>query len=126
MGTPATDIITSYLTAEKLAELLLDANKFIEELKEIFEADDLGDLANTADGGFTQQGVRINLVYQEGGGEGEGENVDRVISVETDGKIQAYIRFTGYYASNYGTEWNEGSAVFVEPREVVVTQYFSK
>jgi len=79
-------------------------------------------------------GLRPYLVHSEGGGEGEGESVDRVFAIAapglslSDGKVDgalAYVRITGYYTSEEGTEW-DSSWEPVEPRAVVVTQYFNK
>jgi len=79
-------------------------------------------------------GLRPYLVHSEGGGEGEGESVDRVFAIAPpgllvkEGKVDgalAYVRITGYYTSEEGTEW-DSSWEPVEPRAVVVTQYFNK
>lgn len=67
--------------------------------------------------------VFIKLVHSEGGGEGEGDYVERVMAVNIDGEVVSYVRVTGYYESYNGTEWN-GDWELVEPREVTVTQYF--
>lgn len=64
-------------------------------------------------------------VYSEGGGEGGGEHVERVFKISNSTGESMFFRITGYYASYAGTEWN-GDFEEVEPREVLVTQYFSK
>ena len=71
--------------------------------------------------GLDEYGI-YELVYSEGGGEGEGEHVDRVYKV-TIGTEFLYLRRTGHYDSYNGIDWNNDWAV-VYPREVVVTQYF--
>lgn len=69
-------------------------------------------------------GLTATCVYAEGGNEGGGEHVERVYAVLDGSNVIAHFRFTGFYQSYNGTEWND---VFerVEPREVVVTQYFT-
>jgi hypothetical protein len=67
-------------------------------------------------------GLKIKEVYEEGGGEGEGEHVEVVYSL-TDGLHLIYFAVYGYYDSYNGTEWSL-EAVRVEPKEVTQTQYF--
>lgn len=55
------------------------------------------------------------------GGEGEGNECWKVYSF-TDGTDKMHVQFYGYYSSYTGSEY-EGW-FFVEPREVMVTQYF--
>lgn len=82
----------------------------------VYDIEEL-DETNKADGVF------IKVVYAEGGGEGGGEHVERVFSVNgTEGPV-SYLRVTGYYQSYNGTDWNDDWEL-VEPRKVVVTQYF--
>lgn len=78
--------------------------------------------------GADLNGLRIDLVYSEGGGEGEGDHVERVFAIKNvDGSIISHFRLTGFYSSNYGTEWDEPSEVErVYPRQVMVTQYFNE
>lgn len=71
---------------------------------------------------FEEKLGKIDECYAEGGNEGEGDYVERVHHYLDHG---VYIRFTGFYSSDNGTEW-EREAEEVEPREVVVTQYFTK
>lgn len=58
-------------------------------------------------------------VSNTGGGEGEGEYVERVVQIG-----DMYIRYTGYYASEYGTEWDSDFEQ-VYPRRIVITTYES-
>lgn len=69
-------------------------------------------------------GINLELVDSEGGGEGEGSHVHRVFAINEHGNVISYIRVTGYYESYCGTEYND-DWTFVEPREVKVTQYFA-
>lgn len=66
--------------------------------------------------------VLYKLAYGEGGGEGEGDYVERVLEFRIDQQV-TFVRATGCYDSYNGTEWNADWTV-VYPREVVVTQYF--
>lgn len=69
-------------------------------------------------------GIHLELVHSEGGHEGDGEHVERVMAIHQLGNgILGYIRVTGFYQSYNGTEYNDDWTL-VEPREVVVTQYF--
>jgi len=69
-------------------------------------------------------GITLAVVDEEGGYEGGGEHVERVISIgHSAHKPIAYVRIVGYYASYAGTEWCD-EVTRVYPREVVVTQYF--
>lgn len=54
------------------------------------------------------------------GGEGQGESYWRVNSFEKDGE-KLYVKFDGSYYSYDGSTYD--SWFFVEPREVIVTQY---
>ncbi len=79
-------------------------------------------------------GFDLIKVYEEGGGEGEGEHVEHVFAIApagsqaVNGRIAsalAYVAFYGYYQSNYGTEWDD-EFMIVEPRDVTIVQYFQK
>lgn len=74
---------------------------------------------------YEQDGeVTLQIVYSEGGGEGEGQHVERVIKA-TCAAGTAYWRVTASYDSWSGTEWNsEVDVVF--PKEVTATQYFTQ
>lgn len=67
--------------------------------------------------------VTWNIVHSEGGSEGEGEYVERVIHFCVGGEPEIFLRTTGFYESYNGTEWS-GEWQVVYPREVLVTQYF--
>jgi hypothetical protein len=86
-----------------------------------FQPDDLASVG----GGVVEvkgQQFAVKKVFSEGGGEGEGEHVEVIFEFKL-GKDVAYLRTTGFYESYNGTEWS-GVWTEVEPREVVVTQYF--
>ena len=66
--------------------------------------------------------LTINLVYQEGGGEGEGEYVERVYEIKHGGQHVCFLRDQGHYESYNGTEMN-GEFKEVFPQQVTVTRY---
>lgn len=68
----------------------------------------------------------IELVYQEGGYEGEGDHVWRVFKVTEGTEELGYISLDGFYSSYEGTEWDWNSLQQVYPREVTVVQYFTE
>lgn len=68
-------------------------------------------------------GFGVEVVQSDGGGEGEGENVDWVFEIAC-GDLAVYFNITGFYTSEEGVEWDDDITI-VEPREVVVTQYFA-
>lgn len=71
---------------------------------------------------YSVDGISIKRVVRDGGGEGEGESVYRVYAIVKDSTDIGYFSTTGYYASEYGTSWdNEFHIVY--PRQVVVTEY---
>lgn len=51
--------------------------------------------------------ITFALVHEEGGSEGGGEDVERVIEVKQNGKLLGYVQIDGYYQSYNGTDWNE-------------------
>lgn len=84
--------------------------------------------------------IIVDCVEYEGGSEGEGENVHRVLRVTKNpvikdinryhkevvgGEVICYISISGSYNSYDGTEWYMDSPTRVYPRQVVVTQYFN-
>lgn len=69
--------------------------------------------------------ITVEMVHSEGGHEGGGDHVERVIRMKVKG-IEFYIRFTGFYASYEGTDFDDGNIERVYPREVTVTQYFTQ
>lgn len=69
------------------------------------------------------KGLDKKEVVNIGGGEGEGEHVERVVHVHFPGH-DLYIRYTGFYCSQEGTEWNSDfEQVF--PRRIIATTYES-
>lgn len=69
----------------------------------------------------------LKLVHSVGGGEGEGELVERVIKVSTHRDVLGYVQINGYYMSYDGTTWDDPSEFeIVYPKEVVVVQYFKE
>ena len=72
----------------------------------------------------TVDGLTVTCKVNEGGGEGEGESVYRVYAVIKDGVEIAHFSTTGYYGSDYGTEWDD-TFTTVYPRQVTVTKYFT-
>lgn len=62
-----------------------------------------------------------NTVRSIGGGEGEGEYVERVIHFKN---YNCYVKITGFYTSYNGTDWHS-DFIQVEPYEKVITDYKS-
>ncbi len=74
---------------------------------------------------FNVFGLTLRIAHRDGGREGEGDHVERVIAiVDIVGNDLAYIQQTGFYSSDYGTEWDD-SWEQVYPREVKIIQYFN-
>jgi hypothetical protein len=68
-------------------------------------------------------GLTMKLVHAHGGGEGEGEHVERVFQVNHPSfERPRYVEITGFYDSYNGTEW-DNNMYEVYPRQVMVTQY---
>lgn len=63
----------------------------------------------------------VKCVESIGGSEGQGESVLRVYAVSLEGVI-TYIKFTGWYNSYSGIEWND-DCTLVKPVEVTVVKY---
>lgn len=57
------------------------------------------------------------------GGEGEGDDFWTVYSFTLDTE-KVFVQFDGWYASYNGSEYSEW--FFVQPKEVMVTQYFKE
>lgn len=55
------------------------------------------------------------------GGEGEGDQYWTVYKFESKGET-AFVKFDSWYASYHGSEYTDW--FYVEPKEVLVTQYF--
>lgn len=64
-------------------------------------------------------GIQVNFV-ENFGGEGEGDKYWSVYSFTKDGQT-VYVKFDGWYASHYGSEFNDW--FFVKPEQVTVTQF---
>lgn len=62
---------------------------------------------------------RCKLVGEEGGYEGGGEYVERVVYFEDH---NVYIRLTGTYYSYHGTDWNDDYTQVV-PKEKTIIVY---
>lgn len=67
---------------------------------------------------FPDQTITCKCV-DEWGGEGQGEDIG---SVHHFPEIDLYIRIDGYYASHYGSDWDNAPYV-VRPIDKVVTFY---
>jgi hypothetical protein len=118
--------LSSLSREETLALIEADSESYFKQFFEslklearyIEEAFEYG--AKPAVNGFT-----LKLVYSEGGGEGEGEQVERVYAlIETDNADThlAYCELDGAYYSHDGLYWDAMPYV-VYPREVVVIKY---
>ena len=68
------------------------------------------------------KGITYNRVDNYGG-EGMGEEYWSVYSFNNDDEL-VYVKFDGYYASYNGADFSRW--FFVDPKEVVVTQWFSQ
>lgn len=107
--------------------ILEDPNAFIGKLKEDTghsdsEIADETSMRNDEVAIIDGVTVQYKLVHSNGGGEGEGEHVERVLEFKV-GKQVTFLRTTGFYSSYNGTDWSEEWSV-VYPRQVVITQYF--
>ena len=98
---------------------------FLEKSESGLDLRDVGEIEDL-DSGTHAEGLHLELVDSEGGGEGDGSYVHRIMGVFKSGKKKplSYLRITGYYESYNGTEYNDDWE-FVEPREVKVIQYFA-
>lgn len=65
---------------------------------------------------------KFELVHSEGGGEGEGEYVERVYRVSSPNLVEVFLRDQGFYESYNGTEMN-GDFRVVYPHTVTVIRY---
>ena len=64
------------------------------------------------------------IIDSEGGGEGEGEHVERIVAVFKYGDhsdaLVGLVQVTGFYSSDYGTEWDtEYNEVTPKPKTVI-------
>lgn len=119
----------SSLTPERANALLAirDANTFVKELTGLTGIH-ASEALNNARHSWSRlrfelpPGFKVTCVHVDGGGEGEGEYVERVFCIE-HGEQSWHIKTTGSYYSYDGISWS-GEFTFCEAREVVVTQYF--
>lgn len=92
-------------------------------LKEMFAKDDVGDSYmredNVCKDELDQYGIESEMVCQKGGMD-QGSTYYTVWKFSRNGE-DVYVRFDGYYASHYGTDY-EGFS-FVTPKEKVITVY---
>ena len=94
-----------------------DRRAFVNALIETFSVNEVSD-AELPEDGFT-----FELVDSEGGFEGGGEYVERVVKMQNTEGDFFFFKFTGSYYSHDGTEM-DGEFEFVKPKQVTVTQYF--
>lgn len=117
------------LSRDEILELInTDIDGFVEKFKEALELgndeidEEFGSWGDKRDvNGFT-----LKEVYEHGGGEGGGEDVERVYAIiETSApKVHLkYIRLDGFYTSHHGTDWDE-DPYEVFPHQVTRTEYY--
>ena len=119
-------------TTERARQDVLDliAAKNFKELAELIAAglSKYGDNSFQAFSGYKlpnkAYGFDVSIAHGEGGHEGGGEYVERVIELKDGDNVLCYFQITGFYASNEGTEWNTDEVQQVFPREVRVIQFF--
>jgi hypothetical protein len=68
----------------------------------------------------------VQVVDQQGGGEGEGEHWHCVFKVEKNGTLMGHYYIPGYYQSYNGTEIEWDSIYEVEPYEKMVIDWKTK
>ena len=83
-----------------------------------YQAEELSDF----DKSLKEKGITYTHVDNYGG-EGMGEEYWSVYSFNNDDEL-VYVKFDGYYASYNGADFS--GWFFVDPKEVVVTQWFSQ
>ncbi len=96
--------------------------EFQTELKNFLDEESTADniFCEIFDENTLPAGVQMGLADSYGG-EGQGEEYWAVYKFEREGET-LYVKFDGCYYSYEGSSYD--SWFFVEPREVVVTQYF--
>ena len=112
---------------QEIEKLIAETNG--DGVERAFFLNDVGEI--TEDGGYNDELAKFKqalrkagISYEEEaqhGGEGEGEDFWTVYSF-TKGGEKVFVQFDGWYQSYNGPEYTEW--FFVEPKEVVVTQYF--
>jgi hypothetical protein len=123
------DILVGFETdfIEGFKRLVLEIQRSGEYGNSELEDLDYSDLGFEFSGKIDHDTFRIKLVHEVGGGEGEGETVERVwevIDTFVD-KSLGFAMLTGFYTSYNGTDW-DSTLTRVYPRQVTVTQYFDK
>lgn len=78
-----------------------------------------------ANGGIDADGVKISLVEEEGGGEGDGEHMHIVLGF-TNGDKTKYLQIDGFYSSWDAGEWYHDEVEQVFPIEKTITVYEAK
>jgi len=68
------------------------------------------------------EGLNITLVEEDGGCEGGGEHMSKVIEVKYDDKLE-YYKIDGSYSSWDDSDWNEEGWYRVYPHEKVIVEY---
>ena len=116
------------MSLKKEIEALL--SKVSDKVNRAFFNSEIGDIErrNSWDGkevsDFKDALLTAGIDYEEEaqhGGEGQGERFWTVYSFTKDNE-KVFVQFDGWYQSYNGSEYN--GWFFVEPKEVVVTQYF--
>ncbi len=93
--------------------------KIINELELIHFFQDFDDEITNEEYLNLQKLYNYQLVHSVGGGEGEGDMVQRIFYFE---QWNTYLAFTGYYSSYHGTDWSNYIGI-VKPVDRIVTVY---
>ena len=107
---------------EVVKELLTAAGSCVKNQFFWSEAQQNDDELEDFDKSLKEKGITYTHVDSYGG-EGMGEEYWSVYSFNNDDEL-VYVKFDGYYASYNGADFSRW--FFVEPKEVVVTQWFSQ
>lgn len=112
----------SEITLKQQIEKLLEENEVFEE---IFKDGSVGyeeTRQPKKDGDFVEiDGLMVRQVDSEGGREGEGDSVSRVLEVQTC-QGSRFFKLCGFYSSWDGTDW-ENDVKEVKPEQVTITVY---
>ncbi len=118
--------MTNTTLKQLVAVILKDADSHI--IDSFFESDMTDEYNSNYDTDETKYFLdelaknKISFEHMDNhGGEGEGEDYWSVYKF-TSGKDKVFVKFSGWYQSYNGSEFDE--FFFVTPREVMVTQYF--
>jgi hypothetical protein len=122
-------MVAAYMDAgnESIDELDPEATDYQDEFDDmLMEAQNELLYSEGGEIGVKGLALRAKVVYANGGGEGGGDHVERVLSI-IDEKDEAiyHLRITGFYSSYNGTDWDDEWEE-VEPYEVTVTKYKKK